>query len=188
MRERRARAKNDKRPVVDFGSVVQRGSGPVIARGPVRGGPIRRGGGAGAVKFLIFVALLGVAYYAAGAYREKIVEALPQAYPVLKAIGIEVAEPVGFGLRIESEATRARDENQQWVVYVRGKITNTRDQRTAVPRLQITVKARNSRDLMWTIEPELRSLAPGQQTEFRSRYNTTFALIDLRAQVKFVNR
>lgn len=201
MRDRRA--KGERRPVVDSGSVVQRGSGPVISRGPLRrgpfdrgqigggmarSGPVRRGGGAGVVKFLIFLALLGGGYYAAGIYREKIVEALPQAYPVLKAIGIEVAEPLGFGLTVESRADRVRDENQQWVIYVRGKITNKLDRRAAVPRLQITVTSRNARPLVWTVLPEMASLAPGQETQFQSRYNTPFALIDLRAQIKFVNR
>jgi len=203
MRDRRARGNEAKRPVIDSGSVVQRGSGPVIARGPfrhgpirggpiqgdsVRGGPVRRGGGAGAVKFLILLGLLGGGYYAAGIYREKIVETLPQAYPVLKAIGIEVAEPLGYGLSVESRADRVRDENQQWVIYVRGKITNKLDRRTAVPRLQITVTSKNARPVVWTLLPELASLAPGQETAFQSRYNTPFALIDLRAQIKFVKR
>jgi hypothetical protein len=202
MRHRRPQVKNERRPVVDSGSVVQRGSGPVISRGPlrrgtiggdsigggVRGGPIRRGGGAGVIRFMIFLALIGVAYYAVGAYREKIVEALPQAYPVLKAIGLDVQEPAGYGLTIESRADRVQDENRQWVVYVRGRITNKLDKRTSVPRLQITVTSRNAQPLVWTVQPEMTSLAPGQQTAFQSRYSTPFALIDMRAQVKVLRQ
>jgi hypothetical protein len=200
MRDRRQRAKPEKRSVVDVG---YRGDGPVVSRGPIRrrpvaatpaargtwrSAPVRRGRGGGFVRLLIFLALLGGAYYALGIYREKIVEAVPQAYPILKAIGIEVSEPVGHGLFIESRADRVRDENQQWVIYVRGKITNKTDRRLAVPRLQITVKSRNARDIVWTVQPDLASLAAGQETTFQSRYNTPFALIDIRSQVKFVNR
>lgn len=208
MRERRAPGKNERRPVIDTGTIVQRDSSPVVSRGPIRrrpiggrpvgggtvgGGmgrsaPVRRGGGGGFVRILLFLALLGGGYYALGIYREKIVEMVPQAYSILKAIGIEVGEPLGFGLAIESRADRVRDENQQWVIYVRGKITNKTDRRISVPRLQITVKSRNARDIVWTALPDLTSLAPGQETTFQSRYSTPFALIDIRSQVRFVNR
>lgn len=202
MRHRRAPAKNERRPVVDSGSVIQRSSGPVISRGPlrrgtiggdsigggVRGGPVRRGGGAGVIRLMIFVALLGGAYYALGIYREKIVEVLPQAYPVLKAIGLDVQEPAGYGLTIESRADRVQDENRQWVVYVRGRITNKLDKRASVPRLQITVTSSNAQPLVWTVQPEMTSLAPGQQTAFQSRYSTSSALINMRAQVKVLRQ
>src|ERR1043165_5439239 len=50
MRDRRPPVKNERRPLVDAGSVVQRGSGPVISRGPFRRSPIGRGTiGAGTV-------------------------------------------------------------------------------------------------------------------------------------------
>lgn len=203
MRDRRPRAKPEKRPVIDTRSIIQRGSGPVVMRGPIRrgtigagtlggargtAGPVRRGGGAGFLRLLVLIVLLGGAYYALGIYREKIVAALPQAYPILKAIGIDAGEPIGYGLAIESRADRVRDENQQWVIYVRGKITNKLDKRVTVPRLQITVKSRNARDIVWTVPPELASLAPGQETTFQSRYSTPFALIDIRSQVRFVIR
>jgi hypothetical protein len=187
MRDKRARGKHEKRPVIDTGSVIARGaSGSVVVRGPA-GGTVRRGGGSGA-RLLVFVAVLFGLYWIVGTFRHELVERVPGAYPLLKAIGYELEEPAGYGLRIQAEGTRTQDENRQWIVYVRGYITNTTDHRVSVPRLRITVEASNSRPLSWTVEPELSSLAPGQRIEIRSRYNTTFALRNLRTRVRFETR
>jgi hypothetical protein len=189
MRERQ-RGKNEKRPVIDTGRIVSRGAGEsVVMRGPVRtGGSVRRGGGPGMIRLVVFLALIGAGYWALGTYRNQIMEHLPQAYPILKAIGLDVEEPPGYGIEIVSRADRVQDENRQWVVYVRGRLKNTTSRRVAVPRLQITVSASNSRDLVWTVEPELSSLAPGQEIGFQSRYSTGFALRDVRARVRFARR
>lgn len=152
-------------------------------------GPIRRGGSSGAIKFIVALALLAAAYIGVGAYREAIVTAVPDAYPVMRALGYDVAEPLQYGIVINTTVDRVRDENGQWVVYVRGQITNTLDRRKAVPRLQITVTASNAaRPLVWTLAPELTSLAPGQQTRFQSRYSTPFAYRDMRAKVRVVEK
>jgi hypothetical protein len=185
MRERR-RGKNERRPVIDTGKIVSRDGGSVIMRGPVRGGgPVIRGGGAGIVKVIVFLAVVGAGYWVLGTYRNEIIERVPAAYPILKAIGLEVEEPAGYGIEITSRADRVQDENRQWVVYVRGRLKNTTSRRVSVPRLQVTVTASNARDITWSVEPEMRSLAPGQEVNFQTRYSTGFALRDLRARVRF---
>ena len=188
MRNRKIHSKNERRPVIDSGSVVSREGGSVIMRGPLRGSSISRGGGKGVVKFLVFLAIVGAGYWALGTYRNQLVERVPAAYPILKAIGLDVEEPLGYGIEIASKADRVQDENRQWVVYVRGQIRNKLDRRIQVPRLQITVTASNSRPLVWTVEPEMTSLAPGQQINFSTRYSTPFALRDLAARVGFQKR
>lgn len=188
MRNRKVHSKNERRPVIDSGSVVSREGGSVIMRGPLRGSSVSRGGGKGAVKFLVFLAIVGAGYWALATYRNQLVERVPAAYPILKAIGLEVDEPLGYGIEITSRADRVQDENRQWVVYVRGKLRNKLDRRAQVPRIQITVTSANSRPLVWTVEPELASLAPGQQIDFQTRYSTPFALRDLNARVGFQKR
>jgi hypothetical protein len=188
MRERQRhqqRGKNERRPVIDTGRIVSR-EGGVFMRGPVRtGGSVRRGGGAGMVRLIVFLAVIGAGYWALGTYRNEIVERVPQAYPILKAIGLEVEEPAGYGIEIVSRADRVQDENRQWVVYVRGRLKNTTSRRVSVPRLRITVTSSNARELTWTVEPDMSSLAPGQEMGFQTRYSTGFALRDVRARVRF---
>jgi hypothetical protein len=186
--KRQPHSKNERRPVIDSGSMVPREGGSVIMRGPLRGSSVGRGGGKGAVKFLVLLAIVGAGYWALGTYRNELVERVPAAYPILKAIGIEVEEPLGYGIDVTSRADRVQDENRQWVVYVRGKLRNKLDRRVQVPRIQITVTASNSAPLVWTVEPELPSLAPGQQIDFQTRYSIPFALRDLNARVGFQKR
>ena len=92
MRGRIDRPKNERRPVIDSRvgtGVVLRGSGPVISRGNI-GGPVRRGG-SGGMRFVVVVVLLVIAYFVVGSFRHDIVRSFPAAFPILKALGYEVA-------------------------------------------------------------------------------------------------
>ncbi|MCW5773763.1 MAG: hypothetical protein KIT16_19130 [Rhodospirillaceae bacterium] len=186
MQRRRGSARNDRRPIIDVGSVVARAGGPVVSRGSI-GGPIRRRGGGG-TRFIVVVVLLVAAYFVVGSFRHDIVRGLPAAFPVLKALGYDVAEPVGYGLRLTGVANRARDENGNWIVYVRGRVANSLQQRASVPRIVLTVTSSNARPMVYTIEPTLTSLAPGQSTDFTARYPTPFALRDVRLKLAFEKR
>src|SRR5689334_9469046 len=113
---KRQQGKHEKRPVVDTGGVISRSTqDSIVMRGPLRGGPrrgsplggrparggpVRRGGRSGA-GLLVLAGLLFAAYWLAGTYRLEIVERLPASYPILKALGYDVEQPAGFGLRAE---------------------------------------------------------------------------------------
>lgn len=182
MRRNREQRKTRAAGTVDTGIVV-RGSGPVVTRGRV-GGPVLRGGGAG-LRYLGLIILLGVAYFVVGSFRHEIVAAYPGAFPILKAMGYEVTEPAGFGLRLTGAANRATDENGRWVVYVRGRVTNTLKDRRSVPRIVVAITSSNVPPMRYTIEPGLTSLAPGQSTDFSARYPTPFAARDIRLKLEF---
>jgi hypothetical protein len=198
-REQRPRQRQRQRPqrqAVQSTGVVSRGGGPVIARrddpiiarGGDRAAPVRRGGGAGIVRLLVVVGLLGAAYWALGAYRHELIERVPQSFPILKALGFEVEEPLGYGIRITSRADRVPGENRQWFVHVSGTLRNGLDKRVSVPRLRITITSRNARPITWTVVPDAITLEPGERANFSTRYATPYALLELSHRVRFERR
>src|ERR1044071_2894057 len=132
MQNRRPLGKNERRPVIDSGNVVARGgSGSVIMRGS-SGTAIRRGGRSG-LRFIVFLAIVGGLYWAAGTYRHEIIARFPAAFPVLKAIGFDVSEPAGYGLRAEVLRTDRQSEGMnQAYLLINGMIENQRSTRTTI--------------------------------------------------------
>ncbi len=180
------KGKHEKRPVIDTGTVVSRGSsGSVIMRGPVRGGPVRRRGRSGA-RFLVFVAFLFGLYWLAGSFRHEIVERLPAAYPVLKALGYEVEEPAGFGLRAEVlRVDRYRDELQAAHLLINGMIVNTRGERMQVPRLRLVITSSRHAPITVIADPPQQTLGPRERTRFEVRHKTGVTMFDVKVRVSF---
>jgi len=185
MRNERMHRRQEKRPVVDQGRVIARGgSGSVIMRGPVRG-TVRRGSGGG-VRFLVFVAILFGIYWVIGSFRHEIAERIPAAYPILRAVGYDVEQPAGFGLRAEVLQTdRQRDEMQAAYLLINGVIRNTSSARVEVPRLRLVISSSRHPDMVFTAEPPQRSLGPGERTRFEVRHKTGVTLFDVRVRVSF---
>ncbi len=185
MRERGGRAKNERRPVVDIGSVIARGgSGSVVVRGP-GGGTIRRTGGSG-VRFLVFIAVLFGLYWIVGSFRDEIVERVPAAYPILKAVGYEVDQPAGFGLRAEVLRTdRYRDELQAAHLLINGVISNTRSERVSIPRLRVVISSSRHPDMVVVADPPQSTLGPRERTRFEVRHRTGATLFDVKVRVSF---
>jgi hypothetical protein len=185
MRDKRMRGKNERRPVIDQGSVIARGgSGSVIMRGPVRG-TIRRGSGSG-VRFLVFVAVLFAIYMIVGSFRNEIVARLPAAYPILKAVGFEVDEPAGFGLRAEVlHWERDRDQDQAAYLLINGVITNSRSERVSVPRLRLVIASSRHPEMVVTVDPPRASLGPRDRARFEVRHRTGVTLINPKIRVSF---
>ena len=186
MQRHQRRGKNERRPVIDQGSVVARGgSGSVIMRGPARAGSVRRGGRSG-VRFLVFVAVLFGLYWLVGSFRAEIVERFPAAYPILKAVGYEVEEPAGFGLRAEVLRTdRYRDELQAAHLLINGVVSNSRNERVSIPRLRLVISSSRHPDIVVIAEPPQPSLGPRERTRFEVRHKTGATLFDVRVRVSF---
>ena len=183
--QKRQRGKHERRPVVDSGSVIARGgSGTVIMRGPVRG-TIRRGGASG-VRFLVFLGVLAGLYWLVGTFRHEVVERIPEAFPVLKAMGYEVEEPAGYGLRAEVLRTdRYRDETQQAYILINGMIANTRGERVSVPRLRLVISSSRAADVIVHADPPASTLGPRERTRFEVRHRTGVTLFDVKVRVTF---
>jgi hypothetical protein len=188
-KQHQRRGKHEKRPVIDQGSVAGRGSsGSVIMRGPVRGGSIRRGGGGGA-RFLVFIAILFGLYWLIGSFRTEIVERIPAAFPILKAMGYEVEEPVGFGLRAEVlRWDRDRDTDQAAYLLINGVITNARGERVSIPRLRVVIASSRHPDMVVVADPPQASLGPRERTRFEIRHRTGVTLINPKFRVTFEKR
>jgi hypothetical protein len=185
-RDRRPRGnKHEKRPVIDTGTVVARGgSGSVIMRGPVRG-TVRRSS-RGGVRFLVFVGFLFALYWLVGSFRMEIVERIPAAYPVLKALGYEVEQPAGFGLRAEVVRwDRDRDQDQAAYLLINGVITNTRGERVSIPRLRLVISSSRHPDMVFVADPPQPSLGPRDRTRFEVRHRTGVTLINPVVRVSF---
>jgi hypothetical protein len=153
-------------------------------RGPT-GGPVRRSSGSGA-RFLVLVGVLFGLYWVVGAFRTEIVERVPAAFPILKALGFEVAEPAGFGLRAEVLRTdRYRDENNAAYLLINGMVANTRAERVSVPRLRLVISSSRQPDIVVTAEPPQSSLGPRERARFEVRHRTGVTLFDVRVRVGF---
>ncbi len=195
MREMQRR-KHEKRPIVDTGSVVSRGGeGSITMRGPLRrnpfpgapsrGSPVRRGGRSGA-RLLVIAGLLFVLYWLAGMYRVEIVERLPASYPILKALGYDVEQPVGFGLRAEVvKVDRFRDDTQAATLLINGVLTNTRSERVSIPRLRLVITSSRHAPMTVVAEPPQPSLGPGERARFEVRYKTGVTLFDVNVRLSF---
>lgn len=186
-RERARRTnKHERRPVIDTGSVIARGgSGSVVMRGPARGSTIRRGAGGG-MRFLVFVGFLFALYWVVGSYRMEIVERIPQAYPVLKALGYEIEEPLGFGLRAEVvRFDRDRDLDQAAYLLINGVITNTRGERASIPRLRVVISSSRRPDMVVVVDPPQPSIGPRERARFEIRHRTGVTLINPTFRVSF---
>jgi hypothetical protein len=186
MANKRARGtKHDKRPVIDTGSVIARGgSGSVVMRGPA-GGTVRRGGRSG-IRFLVFIGILFALYWIVGSYRTEIVERVPAAYPILKALGYEIEEPAGFGLRAEVLRTdRYRDENNNAFLLINGMVQNTGSNRVTVPRLRVVISSSRHPDIVVMADPPATALAARERTRFEVRHRTGVTLFDVKVRVGF---
>jgi hypothetical protein len=185
MANRRPQAKNEKRPVIDTGHAIARGgTGSVIMRGPT-GGAVRRGGGGGG-RLLVFIAVLFGLYWLVGSFRNEIVERVPAAYPILKAVGYEVDEPAGFGLRAEVLRTdRDRDQNNAAYLLINGMISNSSGQRVSVPRLRLVISSSRHPEIVITADPPQATLGPRERTRFEVRHRTGVTLFDVKVRVGF---
>ncbi len=199
------RGKHERRPIIDTGGAISRGvQGSVVMRGPLRrsslpgtlsrgsfpGGqsrssPVRRGGRSGA-RLLVIAAVLFMAYWLAGTYRLEILERLPASYPILKALGYDVEQPVGFGLRAEVvQVDRYRDDTQAANLLINGVLTNSRSERVSLPRLRLVITSSRHAPITVIAEPPQPSLGPGASTRFEVRYKTGVTLFDVKVRVSF---
>jgi hypothetical protein len=166
------------------GGVVR--DGPIISRGSVTVGP----SGRGLARLLFAVLLLFSLYWALYTFRQALADALPATYPLLRALGLEVDEPAGYGFAVERVRTLSTtDEYNQPVVLVRGTLANTSAERRMPPRLRIAVTRRGGEQVAtWSQTLAQPSLAPGQRVLFEARHPMRAPARDLSVRVVFERR
>lgn len=143
--------------------VIRRGDPGFGSTGPRPGRLLKWFGAA----FLLIGAYVGI-----GQFRHDIVAAYPESYPVLRALGFgDVAEPVGYGLSLETGTAliRIEGDGSRWVV-VSVRIVNTTDRALTVPRLALVVTPGEGRQAAWTHDFAGLSLPPGRTHTAQLRY------------------
>ncbi len=149
------------------------------------------GGGRGALWFLGVVATGLAAYWAIGTYHSEIVRLAPFTYPYFRAIGMEVEEPSGYGLRLSPPPRVSREmdpSGRQSVLMVQGAIVNTTGERRALPKLRITVTGSRGASATWTYEPPQSTIEPGGQFRYQTRFQHTQMVVDPAVSIVFEKR
>lgn len=158
--------------------------------GPSAGGSVRRAGGAGFRAFF-FVAMLGGLAFAAFQYREEIVRQFPGAYPVYRALGIDVTEPFAYGLAIPADRLRyfrIRADDGAPALLVRGVVENRTAERRALPRVRFVATAPGMAPVEWTHVFAESEIGPGRQIEFSATQKTPRPMVNVKIEWRFVPR
>jgi hypothetical protein len=196
------------RPRRDLGmdDAPVRGAGGVVGRAPKgraserrykaapapwsQGEAVRRGGVPG-LRALVTVAVIGGLVWAAYAYRDEIVRRLPVAYEAYRALGVEVAEPVGYGLSIPSDSLRyfrIRGDDGQPALLVRGKLVNRTGRAIALPRIRFEATAPGMAAVAWTYSFSESELGPRRELDFSSTQRTPRPMVNVKIEWQFVPR
>lgn len=149
---------------------------PVVDRG--RGGSDRRSsrrsedrGRGGASSWLIaggiLLAMIAAAGWLFDSMQSQIVQAFPSTAPIYDAMGYKVNSR---GLDF-ADITYAREiDNGVTVLAIRGKIVNISDREVPVPKVRVTVRDADKRNIYgWTFTPEMSKLDPKARAAFSTR-------------------
>jgi hypothetical protein len=155
-----------------------------------QGEAVRRGGVPG-LRSLVTVAVIGGLVWAAYAYRDEIVRRLPVAYEAYRALGIDVPEPVGYGLAIPAESLRyfrIRGDDGQPALLVRGKLVNRTGRAIALPRVRFVATAPGMEPVAWTYSFSESELGPRREIEFSSTQRSPRPMVNVKVEWQFVPR
>lgn len=96
----------------------------------------------------------------------EIVAMIPQTLPVYEALGMQV-NTVGFKIVANKFRERA---NGIPIVVIKGELLNETDSEQAVPRVKITVRDRNKRELYhWIVRADQDNVGPRGKATFSAR-------------------
>jgi hypothetical protein len=140
---------------------------PARGRGRERPEPRKSGGMAAYAGLLALVLFAGAAVWGVLGFREQIVSAAPWTASLYEPAGYKVnARGLDF-----ADISYAREiDNGVTVLAIRGQIVNVSDREVPVPKVRVTVRDADKRDLyQWTFEPETQKLNPRGRAPFATR-------------------
>ncbi len=115
------------------------------------------------------VLVLTVAW-AATAYRQEVVAALPQSASFYAKIGMPTN---ASGLQIDNQSYHVESQDNQDVLVVTGRIVNFSNRELPVPQIRVTLTDNDKRELYhWSFVPDVLTLRPGQANEFSTRLSS----------------
>ncbi|MGA7712871.1 MAG: DUF3426 domain-containing protein [Rhizomicrobium sp.] len=117
----------------------------------------------------LVVLVLTVAW-AATAYRQEVVAALPQSASFYAKIGMPTN---ASGLQIDNQSYHVESQDNQDVLVVTGRIVNFSNRELPVPQIRVTLTDNDKRELYhWSFVPDVLTLRPGQANEFSTRLSS----------------
>ena len=116
------------------------------------------------------VALVLTVAWAATAYRQEVVAALPQSASFYAKIGLPTK---ASGLQIDNQSYHVESQDNQDVLVVTGRIVNFSNRELPVPQIRVTLTDDDKRELYhWSFVPDVLTLRPGQANEFATRLSS----------------
>ena len=113
---------------------------------------------------VMFVALLGLSVL----FRNEVAEAFPRAASIYRLVGLDVNR---FGLTLENVTAKRSFDGTTPVLTVTGAAVNQSDEPRTAPELRVTLKDEAGKEVhTWTDKLAVPTLAPGQRTQFTSRF------------------
>ena len=120
------------------------------------------------------IAWVSVAFVFAGAlgaavlFRNEVANAFPKAASLYQLVGLDVNR---FGLILENVEAKRSFDGTTPVLTVTGAAINKGDEAQPTPQLRVTLKDESGKEVQtWTDEFAVASLAPGERTEFTTRF------------------
>jgi hypothetical protein len=114
-----------------------------------------------ATGFAVLVAAIAIAT------REPIVRLVPSMAPLYASVGLPVNP---HGLSIRSVKSILLEDGVSRVLSVEAEITNVRPSQTAIPELQVALRAHDGHEIYtWTTPPPKAKLSAGESVAFRAR-------------------
>lgn len=113
---------------------------------------------------VIFIGGLGAAIL----FRNEVANAFPRAASLYQLVGLDVNR---FGLVLENVAAKRSFDGTTPVLTVTGAAVNTSEEPRPTPQLRVTLKDESGNEVQrWTDDFAVASLAPGERTEFTTRF------------------
>lgn len=113
------------------------------------------------------IAVLAILCWGAVQFRQGIVAVWPQTATFYSAAGLDVNT---VGLAFQDVSYRVTSEDDQPVLHIKGRVVNITAREIAVPKISASLTDDARRELYdWTIEADVKNLAPGKATSFSAR-------------------
>jgi predicted Zn finger-like uncharacterized protein len=138
---------------------------PEAGRGPAQHGYTR------ILTWFVFVFVIAALLLGGYKYRQDVVRLWPPATRLYNALGISVAAPTGYGLRVPVDSIKFRREAEGGtpILVVSGEIVNTSDHPQRVTPMRISLLDKDNRVLRTeSVKLEERVLAPGKKLPFQT--------------------
>ena len=114
----------------------------------------------------MLMAFLALLAFSSVVLRDRVVETLPEAAFVYRAVGVPVPKP-GTGLRILQVRSEYKQDKENTTLHIEGQIMNSTGRVVEIPELQISGLSEDNRVVShWIVAVDPKKLPPGGAAAF----------------------